>query len=133
MKHKIIGLFVVYAMYSSLGLFGIYLRAAESSPPARLRPVVPPLPPARLRLPPPAPLPVYPIPQPAFGQFGNLPVQIPQPAPSGQFTGQAPTSRVQDFGQFGKFGGGSQQFGGIGKFGGFGQQTDLYGKRVTGI
>jgi hypothetical protein len=125
MRHKVIGLFAVYALYSSLGLFGIYLQAAESSPPARMRPIPPALPPVRIRPPAaaPAPLPINPIPQPVFGQFGNFPAQALQPGQFGQMVGQPAAPRAQAV----------NQFGGFGKFGGFGQQTDLYGKRVTGI
>jgi hypothetical protein len=40
MKHKVIGLFAVYGLYSALGLFGIYLHAGESPPQTPTAPAV---------------------------------------------------------------------------------------------
>jgi hypothetical protein len=34
MKHKVIGWIAAFALFSALGIFGIYLRAGESNPPA---------------------------------------------------------------------------------------------------
>jgi hypothetical protein len=84
MRHKVIGLFAVCGLYSSLGLFGIFLRASDS-------PQLPPKPPMDA---PPAPAPAF-VPQQAVGQFGQ-----PLPEQFGQFGAQP-----------GKFGG---EFGGIG-------------------
>jgi hypothetical protein len=62
MKHKVIGLFLVYSLYTSLGLFGICLRADDSTP-TTAKPAPAPAT---------APVAVPGQPQPA-GQFGQLP------------------------------------------------------------
>ncbi len=120
MKHKVIGLFAVYALYSALGLFGVYLRASDS--PSQ------PAPPKS-----PADTPSQPAVAPApVGQFQG---SFGQP---GQFGGR---QFGGNFGKGGGFGGGGFQGGGFGGsgfqgggFGGqFGGQLDLNGKKVTGI
>jgi hypothetical protein len=122
MKHKIVGPMVLCVL-GTVGLFGIYLRAAESSPPRRVPNVARPG------------IPVMPAPY--QGGQTLMPVILPttQVGQIGQVGGigtvnrGAATNQVGQFGQIGGIGG----IGGIGKFGGGGQQLDLAGKKVTGI
>jgi hypothetical protein len=121
MKRNVIGPMALCVL-GAVGLFGIYLRAAESSPPRRPPNV-------------PVPRPGIPV-MPAAVQVGQpvIPVVLAttQVGQMGQLGGigtvnqGAPTNLT---GQFGQIGG----IGGIGKFGGIGQQLDLAGKKVTGI
>jgi hypothetical protein len=132
MSLKVIGSIALLGMCSAVGLFGIYLRAAESNPPPR--PVIVP---ARRPVLPPRP-PIIPVGQ--IGQFAGLGAINPVPPLNlvgqigqvGQLGSTGAVSAAQPAnanGQFGQIGG----IGGIGKFGGIGQQLDLAGKKVIGI
>jgi hypothetical protein len=100
MKHKVIGLLAVYGLYSAMGLFGLFLRAADFDTPS------------------PTPAPKQPPSTPAAPMTSAAPTSIGQ---IGQLNG---LGQIDQFGPLNPLG----PFGGFGQIGGFSRPIQFGGK-----